>query len=131
MHCLDTNIVIDHFRGTEKVTNKIQQLKNEGFEIAITTITLCELYKGFYLSEQKEGNLAMLNGFMDTVTLLSQNRLSCLLFGKDFALLKTKGLMTQEMDLIIASIAKANRCIMVTRNAKDFKNIPDLIIHSW
>ncbi|MBI2143905.1 type II toxin-antitoxin system VapC family toxin [Candidatus Woesearchaeota archaeon] len=131
MHCLDTNIVIDHFRGSESITGKIQQLKNEGFEIAITTITLCELCKGFYLSEQKEANLAVLNGFLNTVTLLSQSRLSCILFGKDFALLKTKGLMTQEMALMIASICKANNSILITRNIKDFKNIPDLAVNSW
>lgn len=131
MHCLDTNIVIDHLRGADNVTSKIQRLKNDGLEIAITTITLCELYKGFYLSEQREGNLAMLNGFMNTVTILSQNQLSCLLFGKDFALLKMKGLITQESDLMIASIAKANNCVMVTRNIKDFKNIPDLVVNAW
>ena len=46
MYCLDTNVIIDIFRGDEKIISKIEKYWNE--KIFITSITLCELYKGVY-----------------------------------------------------------------------------------
>ena len=34
-------------------------------------------------------------------------------------------------DLLIASIALANRATLVTRNLKDFKNVPNLKLVNW
>ena len=112
------------------INQRLDELRSSGAEIAITSITLCELYKGASLSSRVEQNLAVVNRFLSAVTLLSQNRLSCVLFGQDFARLREKGMPTQDNDLMIASIAKANRCIVVTRNAKGFRNIPDLVVNS-
>ena len=131
MYCLDTNIAVDHLRGDLTVTKRLQQIQKMGVELAITSISLCELYKGAYLSEHVEQNLAGVDVFLGAVTLLSQDKLSCLLFGQDYAELQKKGVPTQETDLMIASISKANNRILVTRNAKDFKNIPNLVINRW
>ncbi len=131
MHCLDTDIVIAFSRRDQASKNKIEELENLGAELAMTSITLCELYRGAFLSVKAEESLAFINEFLERVTLLQQNKDSCLVYGKDFAELKKKGMQTQAMDLMIASISKAHNCILVTRNVKDFKNIPDLVINSW
>ena len=132
MYCLDTNLVIDIFRGKDpNLKSKIEYIKSLGSGFAITTITLCELYKGAFLSSNKEQSIAQVNAFLESVSLYTQNKLSCLLFGQDFALLKDKGMQTEEADLMIASISKANNCILVTRNVKYFKNIPNLVVNNW
>ncbi len=132
MYCLDTNSVIDIFRGRDpQLKAKIEQMRKLGINFAITTITLCELYKGAFLSSNKEHGLAQINAFLESVTLAAQGKPSCLLFGQDFVLLKSKGTQTEEIDLMIASICKANNYILVTRNVKDFKNIPDLVVNAW
>jgi tRNA(fMet)-specific endonuclease VapC len=38
---------------------------------------------------------------------------------------------TNGQDLLIASIALANRATLVTRNTKDFQNIPNLKLANW
>jgi tRNA(fMet)-specific endonuclease VapC len=128
---LDTDIVIAFSRRDQASKNKIEELENLGVELAITSITLCELYRGAFLSMKVEESLAFINEFLERVTLLQQNKDSCLLYGKDFAELKKKGMLTQVMDLMIASISKANNYILVTRNVKDFRNIPDLVVNAW
>ncbi|MBI2142868.1 type II toxin-antitoxin system VapC family toxin [Candidatus Woesearchaeota archaeon] len=132
MYCLDTNLVIDVFRGKNpSLKSKIEYIKSLGAGFAITTITLCELYKGAFLSSNKEQSIAQVNEFLESVSLYTQDKLSCSLFGQDFALLKDKGVQTEEADLMIASICKANNCILVTRNVKDFRNVPNLVVNSW
>ncbi len=131
MYCLDTDLVISFIRNNEEAISQIQKLRDSGFDMSITTLTLCELYRGAYLSSNQEENLTMINGFIESVNLLVQNIASCLFFGKDYALLKRKGSMTQEIDLMIASVCKANHLILVTRNIKDFKNIPNLLVEKW
>ena len=99
--------------------------------MAVASITLCELYKGACLSEHEEENIAAVNIFLGAVTILFQNTPSCILFGQDYAVLHRKGKPTQEKDLMIASICKANNCALITRNIKDFRNIPDLMVNAW
>lgn len=131
MYCLDTDIVIAFSRRDGASKDKLEQLKRSDRDIAITSITLCELYRGAFLSLKTEESLAFINELLERVTLLTQNALSCLLYGEDFAKLKKKGTPTQVMDLMIASISKANNCILVTRNIKDFKNIPNIVVDNW
>lgn len=131
MYCLDTDIVIAFLRGYSDARNKIINLRTAGTDIAITPITLCELYRGACLSKDKEKNVTLINGFTERVSLLNQNKVSCQFFGEDYAYLKKKGLMTQTTDLMIASICKAQNCVLVTRNIQDFKNISNLLMEKW
>lgn len=131
MYCLDTDIVVAFFRRNSEAADKLKQIKAVGADVAVTTLTLCELYRGAFLSSQRDYNLSIISELLETVTLLPQNEVSCLLFGQDYALLKKKGTLTQETDLMIASVCKANNRILVTRNIKDFKNIPELVVNSW
>ncbi len=131
MYCFDTDLVISFLRGYPEAINKIKNLQNTGVEIVITYLTLCELYRGAYASLNKEKNISLINEFLERTSPINQSKLSCMLFGQDYAFLKTKGMPTQEMDLMIASICKANNCVLITRNTKDFKNIPNLMIEKW
>jgi tRNA(fMet)-specific endonuclease VapC len=132
MHCLDTNVVIAIFRGVESdLRAKLENLKLQGVRFAITTVTLSELYRGAFLSASREQNIAQINEFLEGLVLIGEDKQSCLLFGQDFAFLQKKGMQTQELDLIIASICKSNHLVLVTKNIKDFRNIPNLLIESW
>lgn len=131
MFCLDTDMIVAFLRDDAAAIKKLKQLQMSGTDIAVTTVTLSELYKGAFLSVKRDAGIAFVNEFLEGIALLTQNKLSCLLFGQDYALLKNKGLLTGEMDLMIASICKAHDCVLVTRNIKDFKNIPELMIEKW
>lgn len=130
MYCLDTNIIVDLFRKDEKLKEKILSIKSQNKEISTTTINLCELYKGVYLSKNLQGSEKDIDDLMDSVPILTQDKFSAKEFGREFARLQRLGKMTQEIDLMIAAIAKANNLILVTRNKKDFENI-NVKIEVW
>ncbi len=129
MYCLDTSIIVAIFRDEKGIGNKIKGIGPD--RIFFTDITLCELFKGAYKSQKKDESLKLVHDFMNNFKLLSLTAVSCEIFGKDFVELTKKGKVTQELDLMIASIAKENDLIVVTRNKKHFENIPDLKIEEW
>ena len=65
------------------------------------------------------------------MSILGLSKKSCELFGKDFASFKKNGKPIPEFDLLIGCIAKAEGKIVVTRDGKHFKNIPDLKVELW
>ena len=62
---------------------------------------------------------------------LSDSEESAMLFGSIKAGLKLKGCMIEDFDILIASIAIANRCIIVTNNDKHFSRIEGLSLENW
>jgi tRNA(fMet)-specific endonuclease VapC len=48
-----------------------------------------------------------------------------------FIALKAQGIRLGTMDLRIGSIALANRGVLITRNLRDFRNIPGLVVEDW
>jgi tRNA(fMet)-specific endonuclease VapC len=115
MYCLDTNIVIDILRNNESLREKAQNISGRG-GLFITTITLCELYKGSYLSERIPFSLNMIEDFLEEVEVIDFNREACKEFGGLYVKLKNSGEMIPETDIMIASIVKENDLILVTRD---------------
>ncbi|MBI2970961.1 MAG: PIN domain-containing protein [Candidatus Aenigmarchaeota archaeon] len=129
MYCLDTSIIIAIFRGDKELAKKISGLDPNS--IFFTPVTLCELFKGAYKSQQKEKSLALIYDFSVNYRLLGSSARGCELFGKDFNILEKAGKPTQEFDLMMASIAKENGLVLVTRNRKHFENVQDLKLEVW
>ena len=128
-YCLDTSIVVALFRGDELLKSKFTELSSRG-ELFINYITLCELYKGAFLSILFEKSLQEIAHLLNIVEDLEFNTDACILFGKEYARLNKLGKQTEELDLMIASIAKAYDLTIVTRNKKHFENI-DVKIEVW
>lgn len=124
IYCLDTNFIIDIFNGVEDVRPKIDSLKGES--LLIPTIVLCELYKGAYLSTNKEHGISMINSLLNESQIIELDNVSCRLFGELNAILSKKGRLTEENDLMIAAICISHNATLVTRNKKHFQNIPGL-----
>ena len=122
MYCLDTNIVIDILRGDKKLGDKIERLLAEGFEIFLTPITLCELYRGAYGHVNYKKKILEVNSFILNFEILEFDAASCEEFGKTYKELEKKGKLIGEFDLMIASIVKSKRLVIVTRDKKDFEN---------
>ena len=115
MYCLDTNIVIDIFRGDEKLKDKINDIRGSE-NIFISSITLCELYKGafsFFKPEEKIKDIDNL----------------CKEYGKIHSGLKKRGNLFNDFDLIIAAIVKSNDLTLITRD-NHFNNI-DINMEIW
>mgnify|MGYP003394695545 CR=1 FL=1 len=128
MYCLDTNIIIDIFRGDEKLKNKINNI-GESEYVFISSITLCELYKGAFSFFKPEEKIKDIDNFIANFQIIDIDSEACKEFGKIHSELKKKGNLFNDFDLIIASIVKSNNLILITRD-KHFENM-DIRIEIW
>jgi len=119
MYCLDTSVIIDIFRGNEEVIKEIEKIWTE--EIFVTSISLCELYKGAYGHSNFKEKINLIEEFIKNLKVLSLNSNSCKEFGNLSSELKKNGKEVNDFDIIIASIVKSNNLVLVSRD-KHFKN---------
>lgn len=115
----DTNILIEHFKGSEIISN---QLKIIGIDsIAISTITTSELYFGAL--NKKE--LTQIKTSLSSLTQLPIN----ISISEIFLNLMEKYCLSHKLtipDAIIAATAIYYDTPLFTLNTKDFKFIPRL-----
>jgi tRNA(fMet)-specific endonuclease VapC len=128
-YCLETSIIVDWLRGDEDIDEKIEKIQ-ESSNLFVAMISLCELYKGAYISKNKEHSLQIINDLADDFDILNLTKEACKEFGKEYAMLEKIGKRTQDSDLMIACIAKINGLIVVTRNKKHFENV-DVKVEVW
>ena len=130
MYLLDTNIISYWMRGDKSVIERIK--KHAPADLSLSTITLAEILYGIEKSpiKKKERRLKL-------------KQISSLLglYGFDeaaaekYALIRTQlekdGMVIRERDTQIASIALANKFIVVTHNVKGFERINKLKVEDW
>lgn len=129
-YLLDTNICIYIIKKKpESVIKRFEKLKSGS--VAISTITLSELYYGVAKSSKPDENMIALLEFISPLEVLEFTNVDALIYGKIRNSLEKKGSPIGAMDLLIASIAKGRDLILVTNNTKEFSRIPDLKIDNW
>jgi len=129
IYILDTNICIYLLNGNKKIEAKIKSIGI--YSIAITNTVLAELYFGAYNSAKVKDNLSRIDEFRKNLTVIQEDAESSRLFGKIKAELKISGNLIDDFDILIASIALANDCTIVTNNENHFKRIKKLPLVNW
>lgn len=129
MYCLDSDVIIAHFRGDVSIKEHLNHLPIE--ELFITPITLCELYRGAFLSGNLEKNRLLAEKLLERVGILDFDVPACEIFGRTYKMLKQSGKLTQDSDLMTASICISNNVTLITRNKKHFENIKNLKLVEW
>jgi predicted nucleic acid-binding protein len=129
IYCLDTDILIEYFRGSEAIRRRIENLKGED-RIGLIWLTVYEFFKGIFIS-----------GKFDEERFLKELVRTCLIFetsyeaarigGRIYAALKKKGKLINDADILIASIAKAHDAVLVTNNEEHFARVEGLKIENW
>lgn len=129
MYCLDTNIIVNYLMGDVETISKLNNISNSD-EIFITPLTLCELFRGAYLSSDSDIKLKLIKEFTDLFVLLEFDENVCMEYGKEYARLSKIGKITENIDLMIGCFAKVNNLILVSRNKKHFENM-NIKMESW
>ena len=130
IYLLDTNIVSYWMRGDEKLINKIRRYKPS--DLSICTITLAEIYYGIEKSPvKKKERRNKIERIYSLLEIYPFDDLAALKYSIIRARLEKDGILISERDLQIASIAAANKLIVVTHNAKEFKRIKNLDVEDW
>ncbi|CAN2040017.1 PIN domain-containing protein [Candidatus Magnetomoraceae bacterium gMMP-15] len=137
MQILDTDTVTHLHAGNPKVADNLR--KTDDPDIRITVITRIEILRGrfeFLLKASGREELTRAQKLLDrTDALLSQipvlpaDEKSGFQFEKLRKIKKLRKI--GRADILIASIALANKAVLITRNIRHFKQIPGLHIANW
>jgi tRNA(fMet)-specific endonuclease VapC len=128
-YLIDTDWVIDHLNHIERVTRRLEELVPEG--LALSIISLAELYEGVYYSRDPVKSEAALQRFLNPeLTILGLDEETCKIFGKERGRLRAAGLMIGDCDLLIGATALRHNLILLTNNRRHFERIEGLRIES-
>ncbi len=130
-YCLDTDTVIEFFHGNENVVKRIKEKIINNEPLSVTPITLCELYRGAFLSQQPDKEFKLIEELLGACFVSEFTVEATRIFGANSANLVKTGKVINDADLLIASIVLANKGILVTNNLKHFSRIAELKIESW
>lgn len=125
-YLLDSDILIYFLKGKQEVIEKLSQLPMDN--LYISRINYTELIYGAYNSARVDENLKIIKPFLKKFKILEFDEDSSLIFAKEKARLKKSGNIIADMDLMIASIAIQNECILITNNLKHFQRVQNLQI---
>lgn len=130
MYLLDTNIVSYWMRGDQKLIDKIKAHKPS--DLAMSTITLAEIYYGIEKSPVKKNERRnKIERIYALLEIYPFDEPAALKYAIIRTQLEKDGLVISERDLQIASIAMANKLIVVTHNEKEFMRVSKLEIEDW
>jgi tRNA(fMet)-specific endonuclease VapC len=136
MFVLDTNTLTHLLLGHEGVTQRRAQTNEE---VALTLVTRIEVLQGRFASVLKAEDGEKL---MVAQQRLAENERDLVRFiiltvdagaAAEFDRLRQNKKLKKigRNDLLIAAIVLANRAALVTRNLKDFRQVPGLQVANW
>ncbi|MBR4525299.1 MAG: PIN domain-containing protein [Bacteroidales bacterium] len=126
-YLLDTNVLIDMFKGNQRVQERI--FRAEFRNCHVSEITLAELYVGAFKGGRpkqlqeigfvcKRFHLVPITSSLDRYARLRVN-------------LENKGLSIDDFDLLIAATALTEGFTLVTHNLRHFERIEGLRTEDW
>ncbi|MCP9767920.1 type II toxin-antitoxin system VapC family toxin [Lacihabitans sp. LS3-19] len=123
MVLLDTSILIEYFRKTNKENSVFFQLTEKHDAFAISSLTKYEIEVGIndqnkFFWEELLSNLTVFNFDSETAKICSEN----------FKKLKSQNLIIEFIDLAIACTALQNNLEIATLNYKHFERVENLKI---
>ncbi|MBW1787239.1 MAG: type II toxin-antitoxin system VapC family toxin [Deltaproteobacteria bacterium] len=130
IYLLDTNIVSYWMRGDEEIIGKIRRRKPS--ELSLSTITLAEIYYGIEKSPiKKKERRIKIERIHSQLEVYPFEETAAQKYAVIRTRLEKQGAVISERDLQIASIAMANKLIVVTHNVKEFSRIVHLKWEDW
>lgn len=123
-YLVDTDWIIHGLHGEERVVRKLLELRREG--LAVSVISLAELYEGVYRSTDPVADERSLEDFLSGVSVLEVNEEICRTFGKQRARLRKEGMLIGDFDILIASTCLRHDLTLLTDNIRDFKRLEKL-----
>ena len=120
---VDTSILIDYYRKTDKSNSVWVALVRQGYEFAISAISKYEIYSG-----AAQGQLTFWNNVLLTVPVIPFDEACVDIAVAINANLKRKRKQIDLADLFIAATAVTHNLIFATLNRRHFDRIDELTI---
>jgi tRNA(fMet)-specific endonuclease VapC len=108
------------------------KIENAGIDnVCVSSLTVAEMEFGAAKSLNPDAARARLYEFLTPFEVLSFDAKTAEFYGRIRASMEKTGNIIGPIDLLIASIAVANNCCIVTHNTKEFLRVPDLQVEDW
>jgi tRNA(fMet)-specific endonuclease VapC len=131
-YLLDTNVllhVVNRAKGYELIEQRL--LSASPLKIAVSVITVWEIFrmaeKAKVPTKASKAALDLLGSFR----IMPMTKQAAALGGQIHAALANKGQTIGERDSMIAGIAMAHACILVTDNMGELQRVPGIRIENW
>lgn len=128
-YVIDTDWIIDHFNGVEPITRRLIEFQTAG--LAVSIISLAELYEGVHYSSDPVRSRALLVRFLAGVTVLPIDDEICDIFGRERGKLRQQKRAIGDFDLLIASTCLRHGLTLCSNNRRHFEMVEGLQIVSW
>lgn len=129
IYCLDTDILIEYFRGSQSIKRRIENLADED-RVGLIWLTFYEFFKGIFVSGKLDEE-KFLQNMAETCIILETSFEAARIGGQIYAALKKQGKLINDADIMIASIVKAHDSVLITNNEEHFSRIQGLQIENW
>jgi tRNA(fMet)-specific endonuclease VapC len=128
-YLLDTNTVIYVLK--KRPLAVLKTFNTHASHMAISSITLAELFHGAEKSARVDDNLRTIEDFSSRLELLTYGAKAAQHYGSIRTALEKKGKTLGVNDLHIAAHARSEGLILVTNNLREFSRVPALQTENW
>jgi tRNA(fMet)-specific endonuclease VapC len=128
-YLLDTNVVIYVIK--KRPMEVLKTFNTNSGRMAISSITLAELFHGAEKSSRCAENLAVIDDFTSRLEVLPYTPKAAQHYGSIRAALEKSGEPIGVNDLHIAAHARSEGLVLVTNNLKEFERVPALETENW
>ena len=126
-YIIDTDWVTDHLRQEGTVFKRWEDLAPEG--LALSIVSLDEIYKGVYYSRDPARSEEVLNQFLDPdLEILIIDEETCQLFGRERGRLRQQWMSIGDMDLFIAATCLQHNLTLLSNSRRHFELVDGLEI---
>lgn len=126
----DTDICVYFMNGNDRIADRVKTVG--AGHICMSILSIAELKYGAHNSTRVENNLNRIHELQRSIVILRDMTDEITnVFGRNKALLRSKGIVVGDMDLLVAAFASANDLTLVTNNRSHFEAIPGLRMENW
>lgn len=122
--CLDSDVLIDHLRGKNRVVDEVRRLEEECI-LSTTSINVFEVFYGAYKSGRR-ANVESAARLVERLVVLDFDRKAAEAAGRILAHLESRGEAVEFRDVLIGATCLVNGYAIATWNTEHFKRIPGL-----
>jgi tRNA(fMet)-specific endonuclease VapC len=128
-YLLDTNIVIYVIK--RRPIEVLGLFNEHAGRMAMSAITLSELYHGAEKSAKVSQNLEVIEEFSSLLEVLPYSAKASAHYGSIRSALEKAGQPIGVNDLHIAAHARSEGLVVVTNNVSEFARVPGLMVENW
>jgi len=127
-YLIDTDWLIHVFNNSMVFVRQLDRLTVDG--VAVSIVTIAELYEGVFLASQPEAVRASIQRVQQDFKVLGIDVETAERFGELRARLRRAGQLVPDLDLLIAATALRYGLTLCSQNVRHFQRIPGLVVLS-